>query len=164
VKRRPLNADQRAALSLLQRGWPWALDGRTARSFLVRSLIVIRPHVLNGAEVQIPVLTEAGAALAVELFGPPPSTDNTDEEPVMSVPPSRPAFNFPATDRLLRRADIEAEVRLSRATIGRRVKDGTFPPPIDYGPQCKRWPASWLAAWKTRGADWRSALVEAAEK
>jgi predicted DNA-binding transcriptional regulator AlpA len=125
----------------------------------------MRPQVLDGGvEVELPSLTDAGAALAADLFGPPFPNDHPDEEPVMSVPPFRPAFSFPASDRLLKRIDVEAEVRLSRATIGRRVKDGTFPPPIDYGPQCKRWPASWLAAWKTRGAEWRTALVETAEK
>ena len=135
-----------------------------------RGLVVMRPHVISRLhppgeqEIERPVLTDAGAALAIAHFGPPPlPTNPPDEERSMPAPISPPAFNFPAGDRLLRRRDVELDTRLSKATIYRRVADGGFPPPIDYGPQCKRWPTSWVEAWKAHGADWRSALSDTAQ-
>jgi prophage regulatory protein len=68
-----------------------------------------------------------------------------------------------AEDPLLSRPLVEAETGLSRATIFRRVKAGTFPPPKDFGPQLKRWPKSHVEAWKAKGDGWRSALPDAPE-
>jgi prophage regulatory protein len=170
---RPLNAAQLELLGQLHRGWPWGSDGRTERSMIKRGLVVRRPHVMRGLhreadeQIKLPALTDAGAALALEIFGPapPPLTNHPtrpDEEFPMPSPSSPPAFAFPAGDRLLNRRDVELEVRLSKATIYRRVGDGSFPPPIEYGPQCRRWPTSWVEAWKAHGAGWRSALLETA--
>lgn len=54
----------------------------------------------------------------------------------------------PASDRYLRRAQVEAEAGLSRATIYRWMKTGRFPRPVEIAPGCVRWPESQIAAWK----------------
>ena len=50
--------------------------------------------------------------------------------------------------RLLRRRDVEIETGLSRATIYRQIKAGTFPRPRRIGVQAVAWPASDIEHWK----------------
>jgi len=51
------------------------------------------------------------------------------------------------TNTLLRRQEIEAEFKISCATIYRWVKSGTFPKPIQLGSNMVRWKASDIEAW-----------------
>ena len=50
-------------------------------------------------------------------------------------------------DRMLRAPDVMAQTGLSRTTIWRRVRAGTFPAPIELGVNSVGWPASEIAAW-----------------
>ena len=50
-------------------------------------------------------------------------------------------------DRLLACKDITAETGLSRSTIYRLVRDGSFPKPIPIGPRGMRWLESDIRAW-----------------
>lgn len=54
---------------------------------------------------------------------------------------------IPGTVSLLRRPDVETRTGLSRSEIYRRVKDGSFPPPIALGAQAVAWPSSDIDAW-----------------
>ena len=51
------------------------------------------------------------------------------------------------SDRLLRLAEVERLVGLSRATIYRLMRAGTFPEPLRVGPRAVRWPLSAIEAW-----------------
>ena len=50
-------------------------------------------------------------------------------------------------DRLLRRAEVEQMVGLSRATIYAKMSAGSFPRPKRVGPRIVRWRASDIDAW-----------------
>ena len=50
-------------------------------------------------------------------------------------------------DRLLTCKEITAETGLSRSTIYRLVRNGSFPEPIRIGPRGKRWLESEIRAW-----------------
>ena len=50
-------------------------------------------------------------------------------------------------DRLLRRTEVERRIGLSRATIYRQMRQGTFPEPIKVGPNAVRWPESEIEEW-----------------
>ncbi len=52
------------------------------------------------------------------------------------------------TIELMRCEEVLTAVGISRATLYRRIKDGTFPRPIQVGPRCVRWKASDLAEWQ----------------
>jgi prophage regulatory protein len=75
----------------------------------------------------------------------------------------RAALRAAAEDPLLIRAEVEAETGLSRSTIYRKVRNGTFPPPNDPDAAWHRWARSRIRAWKARGDDWRSALPDDAQ-
>lgn len=49
--------------------------------------------------------------------------------------------------RLLRLADVSAQVGLSRSTIYKRMDEGTFPRPMDLGPNVVRWRSTDIASW-----------------
>lgn len=51
---------------------------------------------------------------------------------------------------ILREPEVVAMVRLSPATIRRRVLDGTFPAPVRLGPKAKGWRREDLANWASR--------------
>lgn len=51
--------------------------------------------------------------------------------------------------RLLRMKDVERETSLHRATIYRRIADGSFPQPIPLGGRRVAWAESDIDAWKT---------------
>ena len=51
------------------------------------------------------------------------------------------------TDRLLRRADVEARVGLARTTIYRKMSDGSFPRPVRVGAHAVRWSAAEIEEW-----------------
>lgn len=53
-------------------------------------------------------------------------------------------------DRFLRRSEVETAVGLSKVTIYRRIKAGTFPKPIPYGPGAVRWRESDVHAWQQK--------------
>ena len=48
---------------------------------------------------------------------------------------------------ILREPEVVDMVRLSPATIRRRVQDGTFPAPVRLGPKAKGWRRSDLVEW-----------------
>ena len=50
-------------------------------------------------------------------------------------------------DRMLRAPEVMAQTGLSRTTIWRRVRAGTFPAPHELGVNSVGWPASEIAAW-----------------
>lgn len=50
-------------------------------------------------------------------------------------------------DRLLTRHEVEARTALSRASIYRLMRDGSFPEPIRIGERAVCWRASELEAW-----------------
>ena len=50
-------------------------------------------------------------------------------------------------DRLLTCKDVVAQTKLSRSTIYRLVRDGSFPKPVRVGPRGKRWRESDIRAW-----------------
>ena len=52
-----------------------------------------------------------------------------------------------ATDGLLTCRDVEQLTRLSRSTILRKVRDGTFPAPVKAGKRALRWRESRIRAW-----------------
>lgn len=52
------------------------------------------------------------------------------------------------TDPYLRRRDVEAETKLSRATIYRHMAAGLFPRPRRVGPNSVRWRLSDIERWK----------------
>ena len=50
-------------------------------------------------------------------------------------------------DRLLRREEVESRVGLSRTTLYRKMREGSFPEPVQVGARAVRWPASEIEAW-----------------
>lgn len=52
-----------------------------------------------------------------------------------------------ATERLLRGRDVFRLVTLSRTTVWRRVREGTFPAPVSLGSTRIAWRESDIAAW-----------------
>ena len=51
------------------------------------------------------------------------------------------------TDRLLRLSEVQTRTALSRTTIYRKMRDGSFPEPLKIGVRAVRWPESEIAAW-----------------
>ncbi len=49
--------------------------------------------------------------------------------------------------RMLRAPEVMARTGLSRSTIWRRVRAGTFPAPVELGVNSIEWPASAIAEW-----------------
>ena len=49
--------------------------------------------------------------------------------------------------KMLRAPEVMARTGLSRTTIWRKVRAGTFPPPIELGVNSVGWPAAEIAAW-----------------
>ena len=54
---------------------------------------------------------------------------------------------FAAGGRLLKGRDVFQLVTLSRTTVWRRVRDGTFPAPVSLGTTRIAWRESDIAAW-----------------
>ena len=50
-------------------------------------------------------------------------------------------------DRLLRREEVESRVGLSRTTLYRKMREGSFPEPVQVGARAVRWPAREIEAW-----------------
>ena len=50
-------------------------------------------------------------------------------------------------DQMLRPPEVMARTGLSRTTLWRRVRAGTFPPPCELGENSIGWPASAVNAW-----------------
>ncbi len=51
------------------------------------------------------------------------------------------------SDCMLRPPEVMARTGLSRTTIWRRVRAGTFPPPTELGENSIGWPESKFSAW-----------------
>lgn len=51
-------------------------------------------------------------------------------------------------DRLLRAHEVDARTALHRATLYRRIAQGTFPPPLQIGPRRVAWREADVAAWQ----------------
>lgn len=51
-------------------------------------------------------------------------------------------------ETFLRRPQVEARVGLKRATIYQRIKNGTFPKPINIGPRAVAWLESDIEQWQ----------------
>lgn len=49
--------------------------------------------------------------------------------------------------RLLRRREVEARTGLSRTSIYRNMRNGSFPAPIRVGPRAVRWLEQEIEAW-----------------
>lgn len=52
------------------------------------------------------------------------------------------------SDCYLRRSEVERSTGLSRSTIYRRIKEGSFPAPFNLGGHCVRWRERDLVEWK----------------
>ena len=50
-------------------------------------------------------------------------------------------------DRLMRREEVEERTGLSRSTLYRKMREGTFPEPLRVGARAVRWPCSEIEAW-----------------
>lgn len=50
-------------------------------------------------------------------------------------------------ERLLRRPEVEYLTGLSRSSIYRGIKDGTFPQPVQLGARMVAWPESAIEEW-----------------
>ena len=50
-------------------------------------------------------------------------------------------------DRLLTRAEVESITTLSRSSLYRKMRSGTFPEPIRIGDRAVRWLASEIRDW-----------------
>ena len=50
-------------------------------------------------------------------------------------------------DRLLSRREVEKRTGFSRTTIYRKMREGSFPEPIQIGARAVRWPASEIESW-----------------
>lgn len=70
--------------------------------------------------------------------------------------------------QMLRPPEVMARTGLSRTTIWRRVRAGTFPAPVQLGENSIGWPASEITAWlasrprRTYGAEAEAPAPEAA--
>ena len=51
------------------------------------------------------------------------------------------------SDPLLRREQVEERTGLARTTIYRKMREGSFPEPIQVGVRAVRWPASEIETW-----------------
>ena len=50
-------------------------------------------------------------------------------------------------DRVLRWREVRDRVALSRSTVWRMIRNGTFPPPVPLGAQSVGWISSEIDAW-----------------
>ena len=50
-------------------------------------------------------------------------------------------------DRLLTRQQVQARTALSRTSIYRKMREGSFPEPLQIGARAVRWPESEIEAW-----------------
>ena len=70
--------------------------------------------------------------------------------------------------QMLRAPEVMARTGLSRTTIWRKVKDGSFPPPLVISQNSIGWPAKTIADWlasrprRTYGAEAEAPAPEAA--
>ena len=53
-----------------------------------------------------------------------------------------------APDTLLRLPQVLAVVPFSKATLYRRIKDGSFPAPLQMSERCVAWRSSQIAEWQ----------------
>ena len=51
------------------------------------------------------------------------------------------------TDHLMHRREVEDRCGIARTTIYRKMREGSFPEPIQVGARAVRWPASEIETW-----------------
>ena len=57
-------------------------------------------------------------------------------------------MTFPSADyRLLRLNEVQARCGLSRSSVYRLLRNGSFPAPLKVGVRAVRWPESEITAW-----------------
>ena len=91
---------------------------------------------------------EAGASLdGIDLIDGDSATGGVDSK--YGSPQQAPvqARAPPGDDPMLRFVDVIRLTGLSRTTIWRRVRAGTFPAPISLGENSCGWKTSWVNAW-----------------
>ena len=90
------------------------------------------------------------------------SSRRTQEQAVPQNPtPLDARTSTTAPDRrtmnaIMRRVEVERETGLRRSTIYKRVKDGTFPPPLKIGPGATGWRVTDIEAFLASPADYRA--------
>ena len=52
-----------------------------------------------------------------------------------------------APSRLIGRVEVERRCGMSRSSIYRKMRDGTFPEPVKISVRAVRWPESEIEAW-----------------
>ena len=50
-------------------------------------------------------------------------------------------------NQMLRRSEVEARTGLSRSSLYRKMRENTFPLPLQVGARAVRWPSSEIEAW-----------------
>lgn len=87
----------------------------------------------------------AGPSTSVTPYPTGPTAPTTDVEP--TAPRTRPPQARGPPDDMLRFGDVIRRTGLSRSTIWRRVRAGTFPAPISLGENSVGWPSNVIADW-----------------
>ena len=74
------------------------------------------------------------------------------------------SWNDDGTRTILRRRQVEQCTGLSRSTIYKRMRDGTFPPAIPLGGRMVGWRAADIEQFLANPARYRASLVREAEE
>lgn len=64
---------------------------------------------------------------------------------------------MPAPDRIIRMETVRARTGLSRSTIYRKIKEGTFPPQLRISIHGAGWRESDINSWVANPVTWRAA-------
>ena len=56
-------------------------------------------------------------------------------------------MSMPTTDRLLSLSEVKCRSGLSRSSLYRKMRDGSFPEPLKVGLRSVRWPQAEIEAW-----------------
>ena len=62
---------------------------------------------------------------------------------------------MPAPDRIIRMETVRARTGLSRSTIYRKIKEGTFPPQLRISSHGAGWRESDINSWVANPVTWR---------
>lgn len=60
---------------------------------------------------------------------------------------TRPMIQVRASDQLLRFSQVRELISLSRTTLWRKIREGTFPAPIRLSEKARGWRLSVIRAW-----------------
>lgn len=69
-----------------------------------------------------------------------------------------------AQNAIMRRDEVERETGLSRSTIYKRIKEGTFPVPLKIGPGSTGWRVADIEAFLAPPADYKIAFRASRQK